>query len=131
MTRLLVLTAAVLLVSSSAWAQSPCVSEDYEDVTNLQLQALEDQFFTVCCHWNFREDADFALTWLRTALDIGRSKYGVLRPTYEGKPLKTILFLPPHETSSTSAGRVGNRCCHEKGDGYVYRDPLSDSQCMA
>ena len=107
----------VCLYTSPAWAE--CESQQYGDVTLLQLMPAEDQFFTICYDSQYQDDVETVRTWLRRALEIGRNKYGVISPIHKDRPLHTVVFLVPKNTSSTRPGYVVNHCCFEDGDRYI------------
>ena len=117
MTRLMFWLVMSLCVVSPVWAE--CESQQYGDVTLLQLIPAEDQFFTICYDSRYEDDVEFTRTWLRKALEVGRTKYGVVSPTHREKPLHTVVFLTPENTSSTRPGYVVNHCCFEDGGRYI------------
>ena len=118
MTRHLIAIILTILAFSSV-SEAQCESRHYNDVTALHLIPAVDQYFTVCYDPQFPQDAEFAKYWLNEALQIGIEKYGVTAPHYQGKPLKTVVFLAGQPTSASDAGYVVNRCCVDEGTEYV------------
>ena len=114
------LTALLVLVAVPVAAQD-CESRHDQDLNQIDFTAWVERDFTVCFHQNHVGDVELSRWWLIKALRTGREKYGVTRPTYEGTPLHTTLFLTPRETHYARPGYTVNFCCDNE-DGAAYAE---------
>ena len=114
--RLIAVAAVLVLLPHVAAAQ--CDSRYERDLPELNWASLTRQSYTICYDERYSDDAAMVADWLDATLQLGRQKYGVARPTYQGRDLYTTVFLPPVPTQDTNAERFGSHCC--EGDGSVY-----------
>ena len=94
-----------------------CNSQYDPDLSGLNWTSLTHQFYTICYNGGYKGDAVMVANWLDATLELGRQKYGVARPTYQGRDLHTTVFLPSVPTQRAYTGRSGTTCCYEDGLG--------------
>ena len=91
-------------------AGAECNSRIYPDLSALNWASVTYQFYTICYAGRYKDDVALVKRWLDATLELGRQKYGVARPTYQGRePIHTTVFMPPVRTVSTREGDSGVR----------------------
>ncbi|MDE0099866.1 MAG: hypothetical protein OXM87_09720 [Truepera sp.] len=80
------------------------------------------QLYTICYDERYEDDVAIVKEWIDAALELGRQKYGVARPTYRGRRIRTTVFMPSVPSRFTYQGKLGVRYDH--GDDSVVRAEL-------
>ena len=106
------IAAAAVLVFLPHVAAAQCNSRYDSNLSGLNWASVTHQFYTICYDERYEDDVAIVKRWLDATLELGRQKYGIDRPTYQGRDLHTTVFLPPVATKYTSEGVFHTRCCH-------------------
>ena len=71
-------------------------------------------YFTLCHGGATSRDRQVVDDAVRRALRVGRTKYGVSRPTRQGEPIFVDVFVYPREAGRISQGSAFAGCCHSR-----------------
>ena len=109
MTRLAFLVVLILATATPGFAQ--CQSRAYDDQSD--YLEYKEAGYTICYSAEYPDDLDFINHWVSKAFDLGRDKYGVIKPELRGKELTLTIFAPPERTAATGQGTVRWACCYD------------------
>lgn len=112
---LLAVGAVVALLGSSIVSEAQCLSHAGD--TQLDYLEYRDGRFTICYSAEYLDDLDIFRSWTEAAFELGRTKYGVLNPTWKDNSFRLTIYAPPHPTQLTSQGLVRMACCYDDTDG--------------
>ncbi|MCY3840855.1 MAG: hypothetical protein OXH09_19775 [Gammaproteobacteria bacterium] len=87
--------------------------------TGLRWRTAHYPHFTLCHGGATERDIGVVERALRRALRVGRTKYGVRRPTRKGQRMYVDVFMYPREAGRISKGYAFAGCCHSRGDRTV------------
>ena len=103
-------------------AGAECNSRLDPGLSRLNWASVTYQLYTICYDERYIDDVAIVKEWIDAALALGRQKYGVARPTYRGRRLRTTVFMPPVPAKFTRQGRLAVR--FDDRDGSVVRAEL-------